>query len=328
VPASSATVAVLATFGRWVCDPDGCEVPVLGSSLDASSIADADQRELTLAVARAGERLVALARRVTDPTAQVPNSEWTVRELLAHVAAGADAYARYLEGDATAAVDVSHIAGGSLKATNAALIAAEPEQAPSMLSDRIERRLAAYLRLAAERSLDERVAWHGRQERLGAVMAVLLGELLVHGLDLARATSAPWPLSKRDAAIGLRHASELFPLLLDRRATGALTATVDVRLRQGPTLVVAFRTGELSVGTGPVARADVHVSADPVAFLLVAYGRMSQWRAIATGRLLAWGRRPCLALRLTPVPGPAVTLHRLDGGRCRSAAGPARHRRS
>jgi hypothetical protein len=46
-------------------------------------------------------------------------------------------------------------------------------------------------------------------------------------------------------------------------------------------------------------RIDAHVSADAGALLLVLYGRESQWRHIAAGRMLAWGRRPWLALTLT-----------------------------
>ena len=46
-------------------------------------------------------------------------------------------------------------------------------------------------------------------------------------------------------------------------------------------------------------RVDCHIVADPVAFLMVAYARQSQWEAIAKGKLLAWGRRPWAALRLT-----------------------------
>ena len=43
---------------------------------------------------------------------------------------------------------------------------------------------------------------------------------------------------------------------------------------------------------------DCHVSADPVALLLVSYGRRSQWVPVLTGKLLAWGRKPWLGLRL------------------------------
>jgi hypothetical protein len=37
---------------------------------------------------------------------------------------------------------------------------------------------------------------------------------------------------------------------------------------------------------------------DPVGFLLVAYGRSSQWSEIARGRIVAWGRKPWVALKL------------------------------
>ena len=45
-------------------------------------------------------------------------------------------------------------------------------------------------------------------------------------------------------------------------------------------------------------RFDPTVNADPVSFLLVAYGRETQWRATMRGAL-PWGRRPWLALKLT-----------------------------
>ncbi len=41
---------------------------------------------------------------------------------------------------------------------------------------------------------------------------------------------------------------------------------------------------------------DTVISADPATFLLVVYKRMNPWLAILTGRLVAWGRRPWLAL--------------------------------
>jgi len=40
----------------------------------------------------------------------------------------------------------------------------------------------------------------------------------------------------------------------------------------------------------------VVLSADPVACLLVFYGRRSEWPEILRGRMLAWGRRPWLAV--------------------------------
>lgn len=47
--------------------------------------------------------------------------------------------------------------------------------------------------------------------------------------------------------------------------------------------------------TAPGPAADCWISADPVAFLLVGYGRTSQWSAILRGKLLGGGRKPWLA---------------------------------
>ncbi len=38
------------------------------------------------------------------------------------------------------------------------------------------------------------------------------------------------------------------------------------------------------------------ISADPVAFLLVGYGRIGQWGQILRGKLVASGRKPWLGL--------------------------------
>ena len=56
---------------------------------------------------------------------------------------------------------------------------------------------------------------------------------------------------------------------------------------------VADGTAEVRAAGGPV---DCVISADPVTFLLVVYGRMPLGRALLRGGMLAWGRRPWLGL--------------------------------
>ena len=56
-------------------------------------------------------------------------------------------------------------------------------------------------------------------------------------------------------------------------------------------------------GTATVAaageRADCVITADPVVFLLLGYGRITQWPQIIRGRLRAGGRKPWLAMRFS-----------------------------
>jgi hypothetical protein len=42
----------------------------------------------------------------------------------------------------------------------------------------------------------------------------------------------------------------------------------------------------------------VRLSADPMAYLLVGFGRSSLWPVIARGQIFAWGRKPWLLARL------------------------------
>jgi hypothetical protein len=81
------------------------------------------------------------------------------------------------------------------------------------------------------------------------------------------------------------------------RARG-LTATFEVRLRGQARYIWSFHDGRLTVHPGDHPSVDLHLSGDPAALLLVFYRRQSQWPHIAAGRLLAWGRRPWLALTL------------------------------
>jgi uncharacterized protein (TIGR03083 family) len=258
-----------------------------------------ERQELISAVRAAVDRFSAVANGITDAATPVPGSEWTVGELLAHVAWGAETYLSYIDGGAPPAGDLSDMAGGSLRATNAARLREEPERDPRVLSARAATAMGRFLDLASERDLDELVQWHDRDEPLRASLAVGLGEILLHGYDLAAAAKAPWPLTRHDATLIIRNLAPVLPLLVDRSTTKDLTATYDIRLRGDGHIALAFSDGELAAATAAPARADVTISADPVAFLLVAYGRRSQWRAIAAGKLVAWGRRPLLALRLT-----------------------------
>ena len=254
--------------------------------------------ELLTALQRAFERFAHLASNVQDPNGPVRGSTWTQGDLVAHVTGGLETYAGYLNGDEAAVVDVSDIAGGTLTTSNADRLAEEPERTITVLLDRGAQALATVVEAAAGRSLDEVVAWHGRREPLRCLLATSLCEQLLHGRDLAGSIQVPWSISKREAVLVIDNIAPLLPILVNPHTTRTLVAMMRIVIRDGPTINLAFDNGTLTVGGDP-NRFDATVHADPLAFLLVAYGRTSQWAQIPRGRLVAWGRRPWLALRLT-----------------------------
>ena len=55
--------------------------------------------------------------------------------------------------------------------------------------------------------------------------------------------------------------------------------------------------GQVAIERGRPERPDLRVSADPVTQLLAGHQHMSCWRALRSGRIIGWGRKPWLAAR-------------------------------
>jgi hypothetical protein len=187
-------------------------------------------------------------------------------------------------------------------------VRSDPERDLTVLADRIEARAAAYFAAIAGAAADAR-AWlvEGTSVPVATLTCHLLNETIVHGWDIAHAGGRPWPIERGHAAIVLE--GFIFPVLLaigprdmvDQKRAAGLRARYELRVRGGGRYVFAFDDGALAVD-GPLTSRpkgiDCHISADPSALLLVAWGRRSQWPAIASGKLTAWGRKPWLGPRL------------------------------
>ena len=249
------------------------------------------------ALTRVGDDLCTLVAPADDAATAVPGSEWNVGEVIAHVAVGTEAYVGYLSGVTEPFVDVSDIASGSLARTSAARLEAEPDRDVVSLTRRVRTAASALLDATAGRDPDEEVAWHGRPMALADLLGIGLAEYVLHGRDIAIALSQPWTIRPDDARLVLAAAVPLLPLLGDPVTTAAVRARYDLRVRGGIRRGLITNNGNVTV-TGDGESVDCHVSAEPVALLLVAYGRRSQWVPIMTGKLISWGRKPWLGLRL------------------------------
>lgn len=186
------------------------------------------------------------------------------------------------------------------------LLDADPERDLRVLADRIEERAAAFFRHCAGRSGDERQPWvvEGTTVTLCTLTCHLLNEAVVHGGDIARAAGLGWPVEPDHAIMVIQ--GWFLPVLaalppramVDQDRAAGVRATYDVRLRGGGHVYLVFDEGAVTLEEPGGRRVDCHVLADPVAMLNVMWGRQSQWKAIAKGQLLAWGRKPWLGPKL------------------------------
>ncbi|MFN2608646.1 MAG: hypothetical protein ABR511_12275 [Acidimicrobiales bacterium] len=251
------------------------------------------------AIATEAARLTALLRSVRTPSAPALG-DWDLTDVAVHVSHSLDVVLSTVRGGGPLVDDV-----WGLTAMSSMLVKGETTRDLAAIADRIGATVAQLLAVLPATGGGELRAWlvQGVDLPVSALACQALEELVVHGRDVARAEGAAWPVGRAEAALLLE--GFLFPSLgvlgrsmVDQQAAAGVRAAYDVRLRGGGGAVLRFDDGDLAVtgrGAGPV---DCHLSADPVAFLLVSWGRTSQWPAIARGRLLAWGRRPWLGLRL------------------------------
>lgn len=263
----------------------------------------------TMAEARAAlrdvvPRLVALVRSAPDANAASVGT-WTVGEVAAHLShvfrADTDAIAGRPVPEAT--VTKAGIAEATEK-----LLAEDGERHPAMLADRIGT-LADEFDDAASRPQSAAVDWlQGIRLPPSAVACHLLNECLIHGHDIAKATGRPWQIQRHHALLALENG--VFPLIaalppsafVNQEKAGSFRARVELRLRGGGghTLMVYDR-GSLTLDAADARDADAHISADPVALMLLFIGRQGIWKPLLEGKLAAWGRRPWKLTRMLTV---------------------------
>jgi hypothetical protein len=124
----------------------------------------------------------------------------------------------------------------------------------------------------------------------------LINECEIHGRDIAVATGGRWSIPAPHARLAIAAHVPFLYGFVNEEATRGLNASFGLHVRGGDDYYFKFTDGQLSID-GAKTAVDCHISTDPVEYLLLGYGRKSQWRAIATGKVLTWGRKPWLSLK-------------------------------
>lgn len=261
---------------------------------------------LRQAIRGTADNIATLLRSAPDTTAAVPGSEWTIGEVAAHLA-----LANELMADLAAGRERPYGDGTpqSLAPANAQSLAAfeerRAEPLAAAITEQAEAFLAAMDTAAADRAaVDRAAAGHpplisplGPMDR-GVLASYLLTHMLGHGYDLARALRRPHMIDGERAGLCVPFLLSVMSRVADPLATADLTARYAVRLRGGgPVFGVDLTGGTVVVTEGLPQRPDCTLLIDPVAFLLIALGRRSPWRAIARGQVFARGRKPWLGPR-------------------------------
>jgi hypothetical protein len=175
----------------------------------------------------------------------------------------------------------------------------DDEREMKVLADRIEDYAAKLERSVTEENWQERLTWHGGiPVPLYSLPGIVINESEIHGMDVARAESMEWEITRTKALLSIYSILPPVHRFVRPEVAKDTSATWEMKLRGGATVYFILREGELEVTETAPGKVDCRVSADPLEYLLVGYGRKSQWGPVLTGKIVAYGRKPWLSLTL------------------------------
>ncbi len=286
---STATVAM--TAGTWTAPAAEVEMELA---------------EVRSAIARVGGQVNELIRSMPRTDQRIPDSAWTVGDTAAHLVVVFRAFTDAIEGrleywdDRYGEGDVrtwARLAEGNARTLSE--VAGRDD--PRVLARELRHGVHVFLAATADRSPDStiRTPWYGegRTRVLGCMMCLVLGELVIHGFDIARGLRRPWPIDPNHARRIIGGVfTHMIPLVVNPETTKGLRASYQIDVKGGPRFIVRFDDGTATVEPAGSRSVDCHLVGDPVTMLLFGYGRIGQWGKIASGKLRAWGRKPWLGL--------------------------------
>src|SRR5215217_6714082 len=246
-------------------------------------------------------RTADLWRNIDRPDALAPGLIWTAAETAAHVVGDlrdyTQALTRHANGYMTHANRPMESPSRLSAKVNARHLEEIPERNLHRLADMLEQAFATYQEAAASADTCAKIPTpNGLVIDPSTMAALLLGEQLVHGLDVSRAAGRPWTVAPADALLVIPGVLSIAPQYLRPKRAAGVQVSFELRMRGGASYRLAVDDGAAVVSTAG-ERADCVISADPVAFLLLGYGRIPQWSPVLRGQLRPGGRKPWLAMK-------------------------------
>ncbi len=261
---------------------------------EVAALVDTTRDELRERIAQALQRFDRLAR-TADPLARPARSNWTVQQVVAHVLTIARRYLQFVEGGYR--------------------LAAHPRELDVLNQTELDTATAPMPQLVAQLQavapqLDElfdTVADEGRVLgfHCGAVVDGItwrtnwLGELLLHGQDIARAVKAPWALAERDMLLIARGVMQIGPAYLRTTITPDTDVCAAVLIPGARPYVIYIHDGVAEMrGRRPDDRPDAVLRLPASTLTQMLYQRIGPVTAALKGLRVVGGRRPWLALKL------------------------------
>lgn len=269
-------------------------------------LTDRRWRDLRAALAGAADRFARMVLACPTPDRRTIG-DWSAVDTAAHVAIVARLNAGLIDGNRSP-LDEPELdrlwlesSFGAFARLNDMSLDHFPEREPEVVANRLLEEVDLLLSRAGDIDPHEIRPWLGGANFPAAShVAHQLNEILIHGLDIARAIDVPWHISTEEAAFTF----DLFLMHLLGGDSGKLLGgggmpgrvAIEFRSKHTTPVVLTSDNGRISVEPPNGGKVDARIRFDPATMMLTVFRRERLVRAVATGKVFAFGRRPWAAV--------------------------------
>ncbi len=261
-----------------------------------------DKSLLISEISKITKQIAEMVYSLPNTSIKIPNSKWTVGDAAAHLVISQQLAKDLLKGVKSPYGD------GKINA-----FAEVNDKLLLKFTNRNGKSLADQFKENTQSFLDESKALpasHSLQTHFGAMdlidlLRYCLTHLLMHSSDIAIALKKPIPVNSKRVELILPFFKNGMVKRYDKEKAKEINLSIDMNIKNVSRFTIACHQGNVTVENKIPESVDCHILVDPVIFFLVATGIVPLWKPLLKGKIIVWGQKPWLTLKLkTLFPNP------------------------
>lgn len=245
--------------------------------------------------------------RESDSISFIPNSEWTVGDMIAHVIITQNILTSliskkknvYIKNKDTFIEEASHnISREYISNINKNLLSKYKQRNSTILAKSLSHEYQDLLNESRKVADSKKFITHYGKVDLTTLFSYCLTHLLIHGCTLAKTLNKTLPVTKENTILTIPFLKVIMPKLYNKQSAKGFYANFVFSLTGGEPFVLLCTPKGVTITNKLPSKIDCYLRMDALTFFLISNSFMSQWKALFLRKIYLGGKKPWLALKL------------------------------